>query len=109
MRLSLCHRHHDPHPIENTDARLGDRTWLSFPNLASIFKDGAVAGKLTGARDVDNGLFRPALPVSIKAAHSFMGLTVRLEIGQMQVMVAVREKGFVNRIEDPRLMAVELL
>ena len=64
--------------------------------------------RISRAGYIQDGLARPAVGVGIQIDQTLVRFQVGLEIRQMHVVVAVCQKRVAQRIEDSRLMAVEM-
>src|SRR5215813_1258409 len=83
--------------------------FLRPPNIPRVFFDGAVAGKFSGARDIQDSLPRPLFRFGVKFAQSGMGFAVTLEVRQMEEVVPVTEKSVDYRSENARFMLAEMI
>src|SRR5580658_8872441 len=88
---------------------LRHRAWLHSPDLAGIFGDGAIARKLSGRRDIQNGFARPLVAVRVEFAQSLLRLDVRRQVRQMHVVIALGQKRAAQRLEKTGLVATEMI
>jgi hypothetical protein len=76
--------------------------WDGFnvPNIGGILGDRPIAGELTGAAHVNNGLAHPSVVVLIQRANRGLRLSVDRQIGQVQIIIAVCQERGTQRVED---------
>src|SRR5215813_7420326 len=82
---------------------LRHRTGLHPPDVGGVFRDGAVARKLSGVANIQDGFPGPCLGLAIQLSHLLLCTSVGREIGQVHVMIAVREERLPDRRKHPRL------
>src|SRR6202043_3191476 len=63
--------------ISGFAALLRHRAWLHLPDLGCVFRDCAVAGKLSGTSFIKNSLASPLVRVGIKLAHQMVRIEIR--------------------------------
>src|SRR5436305_13828504 len=85
------------------------RATLHAPDLARIFRDGAIARKLPGGRHVQDGLARPLLRMSVEFTHALLRLDVGRQIREVHVVISVLQKRVAERLEETGLIAVEVI
>ena len=85
------------------------RAALHVPDLGGVFRDRAIGGEAPGGCDVQDRFTGPPTAVRVERSESFVRLAVRLQIGEMHVVIAVREQRLADRVEDSRLVAAEVV
>src|SRR5215510_11755435 len=90
-------------------SRLLDGTSGGPPDLRRVLGDGAIAGELSRAGDVQDGLVRPAALVRVELDQPTVGLEVGSEVGQMHVVVAVGEERVAQGLGDAGLVRAEMV
>src|SRR5262245_39182572 len=71
---------------------LRDGTRLRVPDGGRVLGDGAVAGELSRAGHIHNGLARPGVRVGVQLDQPPVRVQVGLEVRQVHVVVAVRQE-----------------
>src|ERR1700683_5205249 len=66
--------------------------WFHLPNLACIFRNRAIALKLSGAGDVQDGFLRPCARIGIERAEPILRLAVRGQVRQIHIVIALIQK-----------------
>src|SRR5262249_31769734 len=84
-------------------------TWPHVPDVASVFCNRAVARELTRACHIENGLACPGILIAVQFEQSLVCLQIRLQIGQMHVVVSVCQQYVAKRSEDSRFIAAEVV
>src|SRR5690242_4302523 len=84
-------------------------TGLRSPYFGGILRDRMVAGELPAAGHVQNGLARPGVAVSVQRRQPLVRLKIGFEIGQMHVVVSVRQQRIAERSKDAGLVAAEMI
>ena len=79
---------------------LGHRARLHVPNIRRIFGDCTIAGKLSRAGHVQNGLAGPCTLVGIQLDKPAVGFQVGSQVGQVHVVIAIFQKRIQQRSED---------
>src|SRR5262249_13254115 len=79
------------------------------PNVRSIFSNGAVAGKFSGARHVQDGHPRPGVRVGIKLREPLVRLKVALQVRQVHVEVSACEERLPQRFEGAWLVTAKVV
>ena len=74
-----------------------------------VLRDGAVAGELARAAYVDDRLARPGVRVPVQGADLRLRPDVGGQVGQVHVVIAVRQQRVPDRTEDARLAAAEIV
>src|SRR5258708_7143802 len=83
-----------------------DRARLDVPDLLGVLADGPVAGERSRGGDVADRLAEPGVWVAVQLAHLLVRLRVGGQVGQVHVVVALRQQRVVDRGEDAALVAV---
>src|SRR5215468_10712253 len=84
-------------------------TWFYLPDVARVFSNGAVARKLSGARNVQNRFPGPLGRICIERADRFLCPAIRRQVRQMHVVVAVRQEGIAQRSENSWFVPAEIV
>src|SRR5262249_1581744 len=92
-----------------TGSRLNDRRRLHVPDLVGVLLDGAVTRESARRGNVDDRLARPRFGIGIAGIQLAMGAAVIGEVREMPVVIAPFEQCPVNGLEQPRLIAVEMI
>src|SRR5438105_5918794 len=71
---------------------LWHRARFGIPDLVRILRNGAVAGELSRAGDVQDRLAHPSVTAIIQLAKRLIRFEIRLQIRQMHVVIAMREQ-----------------
>src|SRR5271166_3872224 len=85
------------------------RTRLRSPDFSGVLGDRVVAGELPAAGHVQDGLARPGVAVAVQRGQPLVRLEIGPEVGQMQVVVSLRQQRVPQRSEDARLVAAEMI
>src|SRR6266404_873438 len=88
---------------------LGNWTRLDFPDFRRVLGNGAVAGELPGAGDIQNGLACPGVGVAIQVAQPLVRFEIRFQICQVQVVVPVLEESIEQWSKDAWLLGTEVV
>src|SRR4030042_4186509 len=72
---------------------------LHIPDLRCILRNRAVAGELSRAGNVQDGLVSPSVPVGIQFTQLLVRFEIGLEVRQVHVVVAERQKRVVQLSE----------
>ena len=83
--------------------------WFGVPNLSRIFPDGTVAGETAGASDVDDRTHGPRVRIGVESRHTTLSFQVRVEIGQVHIVITAMQKHLPDRLENPRLIAAKMV
>src|SRR4051812_4481468 len=87
----------------------GHRAWFHIPDLGRVLRDGAVAGKPAGAGNVEDDRAGPPVRGGVQIEQPLVRIKVGRQVRQMHVMVAARQQGLAQRLEDTRLIAAEMV
>ena len=82
---------------------------FGLPDFLGVFGDGAVAGKFAGRGDVQHRFARPALLVLVEFCQARVRLAVTLQVGQVQVVVAIGQQRIEDGLEHTRLVRLKWL
>src|SRR5919201_5390744 len=82
-------------------------TGLRLPDVGGVLRDGAVAGELAGVAHIEDRLAHPRVGLCVQGADLFLGLDVCRQVGEVPIVVAVREEHVPDRGKDPRLGLTE--
>src|SRR5215831_20451491 len=85
------------------------RTRLHLPDVGGVLGDGAIAGELPGARQIQDGLARPGVSVGIQFYQPLVRLKIRREVCQMQVVIPMCQQRVTQRGENARFIAAEVV
>src|SRR5579862_9638488 len=80
---------------------------LDVPNLAGIFGDRAIAGEISGAGNIQNGLRCPHVWILIILFRAVAGFNVRSQISKMEITVAAVQQLVHNPAEESRFVRAE--
>src|SRR5262245_33200828 len=69
--------------LPDSDQSSLHRTRCCIPNLGGVLRDGSIAGELSGASHIDDGLARPGLRIGVQLAEALLGLRVRSQVRQV--------------------------
>src|SRR5215813_1924177 len=83
------------------------RTWLCLPDVAGVFRNGAVTRKLAGMAHIEDRLTCPGLWLRVQGAHLCLGFDIGRQIGKVSVIVPMRQEHVQDRGKNPRLVRTE--
>src|SRR5260370_24886591 len=66
---------------------LWDRARFRVPDLGRVLGDGAIAGELPGAGDIQNRFVPPRIALCVEFAKPLIRISVRSAVGVVQVVV----------------------
>src|SRR5260370_41013080 len=87
---------------------LWDRARFRGPDLGRVLGDGAIAGELPGAGDIQNRFVRPRIALCVEFAKPLIRIEVRFEVGEVHVVVAMLKQRVMNGGENPWLIVTEI-
>jgi hypothetical protein len=85
------------------------RARLRLPNLGGILGDRVVAGEFPGARHVQGGFARPSVLIGVQRGQPLVRLDIGFKVGQVHVMISVRQERIPRRSKDAGLVAAEMV
>src|SRR5215470_15225723 len=93
---------------ENFNQMLWKRARLDLPDFLSVLRYRAVAREFARARYIQDRFASPFFWFGILLSKLLICFQIGAKIGQMPIIVAVREKHIAQRFEYPGLMLVEM-
>src|SRR5262249_28174873 len=88
---------------------LGYGAWFRLPDLGCILVNRAVARELSGTGHIQNGFLRPGGAIGIKIPEPVLSLTIRPEIRQVHVVIAIGQQGIAYWGKSSRFVAAEII
>src|SRR5215471_17209347 len=83
------------------------RTWFYLPDVAGVFRNGAVTRKLAGMPYIEDRLARPRVGLRVQGAHLCLGIDIGRQISKVSVIVPMRQEHVQDRGKNPRLVRAE--
>src|SRR5271165_1194036 len=90
--------------------RSGNRAGFGVPDLPGIIADRAIAGEPAAAGDIDDCPGSPSRGIlAVERADALLGLNVTAQIGQVHVVISMRQERLVNRFVEARFTGVDVV
>ena len=85
------------------------RTWFHPPDVGRVLGNRPIAGKLPRCGNIEDGSIGPSLTIFVERHKSRIGVQVRLHIGQVHIVVAVRYQHTPQRLKNSGLVVDEMV
>src|SRR5208337_2951759 len=93
-----------------TPRRSRYRARLGIPDLPGILADRAIAGEPAAAGHIDDCHGGPCRGIlAVERADALLGLNVTVQIGQVHVVISMRQERLANRFVEARLTGVDVV
>src|ERR1700722_5372614 len=83
--------------------------WFHLPNIACVFRNRAIARKLSGAGDVQDCFLRPCTGFGIERAEPFLCIAIRAQVREIHIVIALGQEHIAQGSEYSWLIAAEVV
>src|SRR5262249_42202973 len=105
--LAYLHRGKSPCLASLTVLTLRHHARSHLPDVAGVFRNGAVTRKLTGMAHIEDRFAFPGLGLRVQGAHLCLGFDIGRQIGKVSVVVSRRQEHVHDRGKNPGLVRAE--